>query len=57
MGALTRDGALDGKEVGKIQLQDIRAFVAVARPKAKLALSVLTQGKMKGRQFKARILR
>lgn len=57
LGALTRDGALDGKEVGKIQLQDIRAFVAVARPKAKLALSVLTQGKMKGRQFKARILR
>lgn len=57
LGALTRDGALDGKEVGKIQLQDIRAFVAVSRPKAKLALSVLTQGKMKGRQFKARILK
>lgn len=59
LGALTRAGsdALEGKEVGKIQLYDQRAFVAVARPKAKLALLKITEGKMKGRHFKARLLK
>lgn len=59
LGALTRAGAnaLEGKEVGKIQLFDQRAFVAVARAKAKLGLLNITEGKMKGRQFKARLLK
>lgn len=59
LGALTRDGndSLTGSDVGKIQLFDQIAFVAVTRAKAKLALNKITQGKMKGRQFKARLLK
>lgn len=63
LGALTRSekqhskGELSGKDVGKIQLFDLRAFVAVSRPKAKLALGKIVDGKMKGRQFRARLLK
>ena len=50
-------GAIAGDDVGKIVLQDIRAYVAVKQELLELALDKLRNGKMKGRSFKARLLR
>lgn len=57
LGALTGQGGIDGKSVGKINLFAMRAYVAVERSVAKKALSKIESGKMKGRQFRARILK
>jgi ATP-independent RNA helicase DbpA len=56
LGALTGQGGIDGKLVGKINLFDMRAYVAVQQHVAKKALKKIQNGKMKGRQFKARIV-
>jgi ATP-dependent RNA helicase DbpA len=56
LGALTGDGGIEGSAVGKITVQDRSAFVAVRRSMARDALHTLQQGKMKGRNFRARIL-
>ena len=56
VGALTGDGGIDGKQIGKIQLFDFSTFVAVERPVAKKALKKLADGKIKGRKFRARIV-
>ncbi|NNC55198.1 MAG: ATP-dependent RNA helicase DbpA, partial [Pseudomonadales bacterium] len=50
-------GEIGRDDVGKIVLQDIRAFVAVRQPVLQLALDKLRNGKMKGRSFKVRQLR
>ncbi len=52
VGALTRDNALEFAQIGKIQLQENRAFVAVAEAVAKKALQQLQAGPIKGRQFR-----
>ncbi|MEZ8412678.1 ATP-dependent RNA helicase DbpA [Vibrio splendidus] len=57
LGALTGQGGIDGKSVGKINLFAMRAYVAVERTMAKKALGKIESGKMKGRQFRARILK
>ncbi|CAH6947081.1 ATP-dependent RNA helicase DbpA [Vibrio chagasii] len=57
LGALTGQGGIDGKSVGKINLFAMRAYVAVERSVAKKALNKIESGKMKGRQFRARILK
>jgi ATP-independent RNA helicase DbpA len=57
LGALTGDGGIEGSAVGKITVQDRCAFVAVRRGLAGDALHILQQGRMKGRNFRARILR
>ncbi|MEZ8352179.1 ATP-dependent RNA helicase DbpA [Vibrio splendidus] len=57
LGALTGQGGIDGKSVGKINLFAMRAYVAVERSMAKKALGKIESGKMKGRQFRARILK
>jgi len=57
LGALTAPGGLDGQQVGKIHLQDLRAYVAVKRSEATLALEMINKGKLKGRQFRARLVR
>ncbi|MEZ9893243.1 ATP-dependent RNA helicase DbpA [Vibrio lentus] len=57
LGALTGQGGIDGKSVGKINLFAMRAYVAVERAMAKKALGKIESGKMKGRQFRARILK
>jgi len=57
LGALTGDGGIEGAAVGKITVQDRCAFVAVRRGLARDALHTLQQGRMKGRNFRARILR
>ncbi|HEY8570395.1 ATP-dependent RNA helicase DbpA [Microbulbifer sp.] len=56
VGALTGEGGIDGNQIGKIQIFDFSTFVAVERPVAKKALSKLGNGKIKGRNFRARIV-
>jgi ATP-independent RNA helicase DbpA len=57
LGALTANTDLPGKRIGKIDIFDKIAYVAVERQVAKQALSILTEGKIKGRSFRARALR
>lgn len=57
LGALTKDAGLTGDNIGKIDIFDFYAYVAVNTSVAKKALQHLQQGKLKGRKFKARQLR
>ena len=54
LGALTADGTLDGSQVGRIDLFDYVAYVAVARASAPAALKLLSEGKVKGRKIRVR---
>lgn len=56
LGALTAGQQLQGSQIGKIQVTDRRSYVAVARQQARLALQLLTEGRLKGRNFRARLL-
>lgn len=56
LGALTSKTDLNGKQIGKIDIFDNHAYVAVERPIAKQALKILSEGKIKGRKFKVRKL-
>ena len=61
LGALTAKSSnagaeISGKDIGKINVLDIKAYVAVDKKVLKLALRKLTDGKMKGRSFKVRHL-
>jgi len=56
LGALTAETDLQGNQIGKIDLFDNFSYVAVERPVAKQALRILSEGKIKGRKFKARKL-
>ena len=51
LGALTGDSGIDGHHVGKINILDTHAYVAVMRESADKALQCLKQGKIKGRRF------
>ncbi len=57
LGALTANAKIPGKQIGKIDIFDNLAFVAVERPIAKQALKLLSEGKIKGRKFRVRKLR
>lgn len=57
LGALTANTPLPGKQIGKIDIFDNLAYVAVDRPIAKQALKILSEGKIKGRRFRVRKLR
>lgn len=57
LGALTANTNLPGKQIGKIDIFDNHAYVAVERAIAKQALKILSEGKIKGRKFKVRKLR
>jgi len=57
LGALTANAKLPGKQIGKIDIADNLAYVAVERPIAKQALKILSEGKIKGRKFRVRKLR
>jgi len=57
LGALTANTNLPGKQIGKIDIFDTLAYIAVERPIAKQALKILSEGKIKGRYFRARKLR
>jgi len=54
LGALTGDSGIAGKQVGKINIFDQHAYVAVHRDGAKAALKKLSEGKLKGRSFRVR---
>jgi len=56
LGALTSNTNLPGKKIGKIDLFDHYAYVAVERAVAKQALKILSENKIKGRSFKVRKL-
>jgi len=57
LGALTANTKISGKQIGKIDIFDNLAFVAVERPIAKQALKILSEGKIKARKFRVRKLR
>jgi ATP-independent RNA helicase DbpA len=53
LGALTGDaGGLKGEQIGKIEIHDFHAFVAVERSVAKIALDRLQHGRIKGRKVR-----
>ena len=56
VGALTKGDDLNGSQLGKIQIMDNWAYIAVARPIAKLALRKLSDGKIKGKSFRCRLV-
>ncbi len=56
LGALTSAGGISGKAVGKIEITEFAAYVAVERDQAGQALQQLRQGTIKGRKFKVRAL-
>jgi ATP-dependent RNA helicase DbpA len=56
LGALTGEQGVAGKQVGKIQIFDKRAYVGVHRDAAKTALNKLLEGKLKGRSFRVRMI-
>lgn len=57
LGALTNDQRIIGKQIGKINVYDNRAYVAVETSVAKVALNKISNEKLKGRNFRARIIR
>jgi ATP-independent RNA helicase DbpA len=56
LGALTGEYGIAGNQVGKINIFDYCAYVAVNRDVVKLALKKLAEGKLKGRTFKSRLI-
>ena len=57
VGALTGEYGIDADQIGKIKIAPRRAYVAVKRDVAKKALKKLSEGKLKGRSFRARLMR
>jgi ATP-independent RNA helicase DbpA len=56
LGALTGDNGIDGKQVGKIQIFDNWAYVAVNRDVTKVAIKKIESDKIKGRSFRVRVI-
>ena len=54
LGALTGDAGLAGSQIGKIDIFDMTSFVAIERDGLRQALNYLTNGKVKGRNVRAR---
>jgi len=57
LGALTASKDIQGNQIGKIDIFDKYAYVAVEQAIAKQALEILSEGKIKGRKFKVCRLR
>lgn len=56
LGALTQQAGIPGSEVGKIDVLDFQAYVAVQKDYASQALTGLRQGTIKGRKIKVALL-
>lgn len=56
VGALTADQQLTQDQIGKIKVMAKMSYVAVSRDQASNALSILADGKIKGRRFRVRPL-
>jgi len=54
LGALTNSTGIEGKTIGKIDILEYVAYVAVARKVSSKAVEQLNNGKIKGRKFKVR---
>ena len=57
VGALTGIDGITGEQVGKIQVSDNWAYVAVQRDTIKTAFKKLSEGKLKGRKFRVMVVR
>jgi len=56
VGALTKGDEINGSQIGKIQVMDNWAYLAIERAVAKVALNKLSNGKIKGKSFRARLI-
>lgn len=56
LGALTGDAGLPGSCIGKIDIFDLQAYVAVERSIAQKAQKRLEDGRIKGRSFRVRVI-
>ncbi|MBT8074957.1 MAG: DbpA RNA binding domain-containing protein, partial [Gammaproteobacteria bacterium] len=54
LGALTGDAGLSGSQIGKIDIFDMSSYVAVERAAIRQALEHLANGRVKGRNVRAR---
>ncbi len=54
LGALTGEAGLAGSQVGKIDIFDMSSYVAIERSGLRQALNYLANGKVKGRNIRAR---
>ncbi len=57
LGALTANKEIAGKQIGKIDILDIVSYVAVEKKIAKKSLNILSEGKIKGRKYRVRLLK
>ncbi|KJR39161.1 ATP-dependent RNA helicase DbpA [Vibrio navarrensis] len=57
LGSLTKEAGIDGKLIGKINILPMVSYVAVDNSVVKQAEQQLQNGKMKGRNFRARIMK
>lgn len=57
VGALTGADGIKGEQVGKIQVLNNWAYVAVQRNNIKIAFKKLSEGKLKGRKFRISVVR
>jgi ATP-independent RNA helicase DbpA len=55
LGALTKEGGMDGKLIGKIDIFDLFSYVAIDRDHAKKAADILSSIKVKGGRFITRL--
>jgi len=56
LGALTGEGGLKGADIGRIQILDSRAYVAITRAVAREIFKSLHLGKIKGKRFRLKWL-
>ncbi|MFO7602647.1 MAG: ATP-dependent RNA helicase DbpA [Gammaproteobacteria bacterium] len=54
LGALTQDAGLPARQIGNINIFDTVSYIAVERSAARAALQHFSEGKIKGRKFRAR---
>ena len=56
LGALTGDAGLPGSQIGKIDIFEMMSYVALERDAIRQALTYLSNGKVKGRNVRARLV-
>ena len=56
LGALTGDKTIEATSIGKINIFDFSAYVAVEHKVSRKALEKISKGKLKGRNFRARFI-
>ena len=54
LGALTGEAGLAGSQIGKIDIFDMSSYVAIERRALRQALNYMADGKVKGRNVRAR---